>query len=214
MKQNHYNVRVQGDLACFALPYGPERTSSLIPSHDAAVNILKSVYGTREVTYEIEEIRLLTAPTRISMTLNEVYKQTINPWRVPSGVSAQNNRTQRTTTFLKDPDYIIKARPVLSGQGTHDTNNAKIHEIFKRKLLKGKHHKQPYLGMRECTAYLELVEDVPDAVDLNVDLGIHYYGFDFESRIPYFTPLCIEHGIVKYPTWDEVKVSGMRGIAR
>lgn len=205
-----YTVRVSGPLACFALPFGPERTSSLIPSHDAAESILKSIYGPWEVAWEILDVRFLTRPRKLTMTLNEVHSQAISP-RSRSNISYEDNRTQRTTTFLVNPDYAFRVRPTFSGRGSHPTNLAKIHETFTRRIKNGGQQTQPYLGIRECTAYVELMEEEPQPEKFDSDLGLHYYGYDFSTDTPYFYPLQIEAGVVRYPSWAEVRQSGMRG---
>ena len=48
-------------------------------------------------------------------------------------------------------------------------------------------------------------------VDHNEDLGLSFYGIDWDdpSHPHYFYPMTVEHGLLKYPTWDEVRALGI-----
>lgn len=211
MMSNQYLVRVRGSAACFALPYGPERTSSLIPSHDAAAAILGAVYGPREVAWVVHELRLLKRPRHLTLSVNEL-KQF--PGNDLNSIAIEEHRTQRTMVILRDVDFLLDASLVLSGRGTHENSPNKSNEIFLRRIRKGQFYTSPYLGQREFNADLELIEgDPPKPIDYSENFGLHYYGYDFNEGIPYFYPLSMTNGVVKYPTWQTVFTKGMKGVA-
>lgn len=47
--------------------------------------------------------------------------------------------------------------------------------------------------------------------DYNADLGFSFFGIDWDdpSHPHYFAPLRVEHGLLKYPSWDEVRSLGI-----
>lgn len=208
---NRHYVRLSGPYACWSIPHGPERVSSLVPSHDAASGILRSVYGQWEMRWVVSELRFLKRPRKLTTTFNELKELAIAPGRKPVAIEAQ--RTQRSNTILCDVDYLLTAHIEPSGFGTHEVNMAKFHAMFLDRMAKGKQWKQAYLGQREYTGTLELVSEVPEPVGFDADLGLHYYGYDFRTKTPYFAHLEIKGGVLKYPSWGEVLSYGMKGVA-
>lgn len=206
-----YTIRVRGPSACFTLPYGPERTSSLIPSHDAAAAILGAIYGPREVAWVVPELHLLKMPRRMTLSTNEIKEF---PSDNLNSIAIEDQRTQRINIILRDVDFLLVGYLTPSGRGTHKTNAAKMNEVFQRRIRKGQFYTSPYLGQREYGADVELIEGpLPKPVDHSENFGLHYFGYDFQAKTPYFCPLQMEKGIVRYPTWDTVMSSGMKGTA-
>ncbi len=98
--------------------------------------------------------------------------------------------------------------------------------MFERRLAKGQHHTQPYLGCREFAAAVEPAVDTPIAIDRGIDrpLGWMFFDFDWsgfdgaadhresEARVPLFFPARLTDGVVRIPARAEVQA--LDGAAR
>lgn len=207
-----YNIRVKGPTACFTLPYGPERYSGLIPSHDGCVGLLKSVIGPWEMTWRVHELHLLAMPRRMTIMTNELKNF---PGKNYQPIAIEAQRTQRRSTVLRGYDVLLKASIELTGRGTHAANLNKFNETFLRRMSKGQLYSVPYFGQREYGAdSIELVQgELPKPVDHSEHFGPYYYGYDYQAGVPYFYPLIMKQGVVKYPSWKTVLSKGLRGVS-
>lgn len=214
-----YWVRVSGELACWTPPeYRAERISNLMPSHDAWEGLLRTILGKREIRWAISEARMLFEPKYLPMLLSELKFNGRKNFVEPIRVSEQ--RTQRTTVFLKNPDYLLHAKMHLTKHAEPDEPVIKYEEMFERRMKNGQQYGQPCFGLRELLADVEMVEASEAAgllpTDVNSHLGFTYYGTDWEDpeQSQYFVPLDVCKGVARYPSWDEVKKTGLRRSAR
>jgi hypothetical protein len=213
------HFHVSGPFACFGLGYGAETTSSLIPSQDGADGILRGVFGTWEFGWYIEQVHLLTYPTTISLTQQNLKSFDGFGALSPHKLTVEQFRTLRTTQYLVKPEYLFVAHLRQTGKGTHDSSMAKGLQMAARRLEKNATWRNICLGRSECLGTVRYIRDedeaLPEPVPVDRDLGLHYYGRHYEDGVsyPYFYPLQIERGVVKYPPWEEVLRNGLRGLA-
>ncbi len=118
-----------------------------------------------------------------------------------------------------------------------DVDYPKLNNMLHSRLRNGHFWRQPYLGMSSLTAQIEPVASFSDltypevrsdgqrvpmpmythanglrTADYDADLGLSFYGIDWNDpkRYFYFAPMQVRHGVLKYPTWDEVRALGIR----
>jgi CRISPR-associated protein Cas5d len=201
-----WNIRAYGSHAMYT-PAGfrAERHSQLIGSHDAMEGLLRGVVGKIEMRWRILEAQLLSPPRPITITQNELTFDTSPPRR-------EQHHTQRRNTYLRNYEILITAHIELSPKAErHDTLD-KFNEMFYQRMRRGATWRQTYFGIRECMATLELCEGpLPQPIPLTQSLGILYYGMDFDDpETPrYFYPMQIVRGVVRYPSWREVRELGI-----
>lgn len=237
-----FHVRITAPRACFTRPeHRVERFSSVVGSAGAWEGVLSQVMGHRGVRYEIERVALLFRPRWLTMTSNE--QKEFDPCVPVDGASrtlrttvllAGEPRTIVTADFFGNKekrrdagvDYLLSFR--VSAPSSKELGV--LTDILLRRLKNGHHWRTPYLGMREFSANVELVKSFADldypedvalvehedglrAVDYSADLGISFYGIDYDDKpaMPYyFAPLSVVRGVVRYPTWQEVRSLGIR----
>lgn len=206
-------IRVRGRWAHFGgVPFGPDRTTMIVPSHSAVVGILRSVFGKYESRWAIEELAMLSKPRIVPIALNQLQDFSA---RDGGTVDVQKRRTQRIWTFLQDPDFVIRARITVGAAAGADDNLLKFDNMIERRLGHGYRQYQPYFGIRECTAHLTHVTDessLPPPVDVTQDLGMTFYDMDIDdpAQPAYLAPIRIDRGVVRYPSIDEVRKHGFR----
>ena len=229
-------ARIQGKLACFARPeFKCGRVSSIIPSHSALNGILSSFCSHKGISYSIKKIGLLFYPRLTNIMTNEVSNFNLpkKPTVTMSPIDVENRRTQINTQALFDVDYWISFRVVA----TSPENVGKYSNMFNSRLPLIKHNEtditrmggiwnhSPYLGMREYSAKVERIvpetimqlsmpnlethEDGMRAINLSQDLGLSFFGTDYNNNENYFFPMRVERGVTEYPSWSDVKRAGI-----
>lgn len=212
MRSKRWTFRAWGPWACWTpMAFRSERISSLVPSHSAVVGLLRGLLGKWEITWDIHEVRLLAKPRRVAVVGNELK---FNQVDVTKPIIIEKDRTQRTTVFLRDVDIAFDASLRLTPHAGSDDSIQKYEAITERRARTGQLRRQIYFGIRECMANLELVEDpssLPSPVDLTEDLGISFFDTDWDDpeKPDYFAHLAINKGVVRYPSWEEVKALGI-----
>jgi len=231
-------MRARGKHGLFtAAPFRTERMSCLIPSHGGVEGILSQINSHKGCRYKILELALLFYPRYFSVTRNEL--QSFGTGKAPINVDLQKNRTLRTTTLLAGkPRKMMNEfgeEEIVSGVDYIVTfqilaPDIKYITMFESRLRNGKFYgTQPYMGMREFSARLDPVEDFrsisyplnqkmiehPNGLrtaNVNENLGISFYGTDWDdpAHPNYFAPLEVVKGIVKYPSWSEVRKLGIK----
>lgn len=220
-------ARVRGRRACYTRPeYRTERYSNLVPSVSGWDGQFSQILNKKGVRYHILWVGLLFHPRWMTMTANEV-KDFGNGSRP---IDTEKVRTLRTTTLLTGQgrsgvDFVAAFRI-----GAPDNEQLlKFVGMFDRRIKNGHFNGRPYLGMADFPGDIESVErlgginypvDVPlidhgnglRTVDYSAKLGICFYGTDWhDPKHPnYFAPLDVDRGIVRYPSWDEVRRMGIR----
>jgi CRISPR-associated protein Cas5d len=94
---------------------------------------------------------------------------------------ADEDRAQRNTVALRDVDYVIEAHFEMTERAGPADNLTKFVEMFRRRVEKGQHFHQPYLGCRECVADVFPADDAPDPISDTRDLGWMLHDIDFGS---------------------------------
>lgn len=182
-------VRVRGPLACFTRPeLKVERVSYPVMTPSAARGILEAVLWKPGLAWRIERIRVLNEIKFTSFRRNEVNSKALAPAiRVlreggPAPVlfaDEDRTRTQRNTVALSDVDYVIEAHIELTERAGQDDNLTKFVDMFERRLAKGQHFHQPYLGCREFVAEIMPALDAPNPIEESRDLGLMLWDIDF-----------------------------------
>jgi hypothetical protein len=130
-------------------------------------------------------------------------------------LAVNGQHTQRTTVFLTNPDYLVEFSLVLTGKSKRPEDTLeKYYAMFLRRAKRGQAERHPVLGITECPARLDLVADhdlaaLPAPVDWTEDLGISFFGADWDEGLNYFYPLKINKGVLEYPSWNEVRSFGV-----
>lgn len=143
-----FRVRAWGDRALFTDP--TSRTDPFtypVPPPSAAAGLLRSIYWHPGLDYQISRVAVF-APFRYDTAL-------LNHIKSKGACVIEDVRTQRYHTFLVDVNYGIEFAIVRYG-GT--TPVEKALDILQSRLAKGQHYRQPYFGMREYVAHLELLD--------------------------------------------------------
>lgn len=212
-----YYVRIQGVKACWSRPeFKTSRVSSLIPSYSAANGLLSAFLSHKGVSYSIEKLGLLTYPQIINITTNEI------------GNFGTGKRTPIKTSALFDVDYWMSFR--LRAPSFEEVRKYSNMLEARLPLIKsdeddltrmgGIWSRVPYLGLREYTGKVQRVlpddirklpgkfvqhNDGMKAVNFTKELGICFFGTDYQTHTNYFVPMSIEKGVVEYPSFTEVK---------
>jgi CRISPR-associated protein Cas5d len=212
-------LRVRGEFACFTDPLMKvERVSYPVPTPSACRGILESLYYKKEFRYEIDSVAVKNPIKFQSLRRNEV-KANIGSRMIP--IVIEKSRTQRNTLALKNVEYVIAFKIKFNGAAartdgkTSSINTSeKYHNTFFKYINRGHIRRQPCLGFKEFACEYEHAEES----DIKVDPGINpnqsfgkmvfdIYDLDKHSSDPKITVFDsnLIDGIVKYPTWNEIK---------
>lgn len=181
-----FALRIRGPLACFTRPeLKVDRVTYDVITPSAARAIFESVFWKPEIAWSVRRIELLSPPAHQVVTINEVKSKAsgeavsriLAGGEAKVGVDPSAERTQRTSTLLRDVDYIVHACFSLRND-LPDCQMHKYVDIFRRRAKRGQSFYPPYLGMKEFPATLTLVEDraqEPSAIAMTADMGIMLY---------------------------------------
>jgi len=199
-------IRIWSYLACFSRPEANvERTTYPVMPPSAAAGFMQNVYfKVKEFRWLITSIDVLSPIQTMTMRFNEVKKPPSYQGRHEYAVT--DVRTQRYTTMLKNPEYIIRARPIILGKPHQDNNVQKHVAIFNRKVAKGACFTRPCLGMRDFPAYFDTVDGAPDPIPLTEDLGpmpLHIRRLDKGVDATMFNAR-LENGRLNVPSYEEL----------
>lgn len=217
-----------------------ERLTNVVGSVSAYEGALRQVMGHRGTTYLIDQVALLFQPRFVPVTANEVKDfghghgintedcRTLRTTTLLAGNRRKIKQClfdQKVTKDFAGVDFVVTYRLATETREDFD----KFRQMHDRRMTSGRYFRQPYLGLREYPALLEPVFSFKDldypedmemythpnglkTVDLNQDLGLTFYGTDWldPQKPNYFAPLKVEHGIVKFPSWEEVRQLGIR----
>lgn len=215
-------LRVWGENACFTRPeMKVERVSYDIMTPSAARGILEAILWKPALFWRVERIDVLRPIRWESVRRNEVEAvistrnalTAMASGRGTLGLYVEDARQQRAGLVLRDVDYLIYARFVLTDKVGPDDTTVKFSEMFRRRAQKGQCFNQPYLGCREFSAafaWIDPVDDLPPAIAENRDLGWMLYDVDHTGPepTPRFFRATIKNGSVEVPPWDSEEVRG------
>lgn len=202
-------TRVRGPLACFTRPeLKVERVSYPVMTPSAARGILEAVLWKPALAWHIERILVLKEIKFTSFRRNEVNSKAVGPVAklIAEGGPApalfcDEDRAQRNTVALADVDYIIEAHLTLTEKAGVDDNLTKFVEMFERRLAKGQHFHQPYLGCREFVAEVLPASEPNVPIDDSREFGLILYDIEFgaNGNLPIFFRAELRRGVMEIP---------------
>ena len=204
-----FEVRVSGPLACFTRPeLKVERVSYPVMTPSAARGVLTAILWKPAIAWRIHRIRVLSDIRLIEFRRNEVNSKAVGPGAAivagggaPSLLLADEDRAQRNTVALRDVDYVIEASFALTDKAGPEDNLRKFVEMFERRLTKGQHFYQPYLGCREFAATVTPATEAPPPISQSKALGVMLWDIDFQpsGNRPIFFRARLENGVLEVP---------------
>lgn len=211
-------LRVRGPLACFTRPeLKVERVSYPVITPSAARGLVEAVLWKPAIAWHIERIHVLKEIRFTAFRRNEVNSKAsapaaavINNGGEAPTFYADEDRAQRNTVALRDVDYLVDINFTITDRAGPDENVNKFVEMFERRLEKGQHFHQPYLGCREFVADVLPAKDAPPPIGESRDLGIMLWDIQFDNKdyTPIFFGARLTKGIMDIPiTVDEARNS-------
>lgn len=204
------SVRASGPLAVFTDPaLKAERVTIPVMTPTAACGLLSSVLWKPAIEWRIERIKVLAPIRFVSFRRNEVNSKApipsaalVNVGGTPPVLFADDDRTQRNTIALRDVDYVIEARFILTERAGPSDNVPKFIDMFRRRVEKGQHFAAPYFGCREFAAEVMPADDAPPPIGDSRKLGRIIwrieYGADGCNR-PIFFDAELVNGVLHVP---------------
>ncbi len=219
-------LEVSGPYACFTRPeMKVERVSYDVITPSAARAIFEAILWKPAIRWRVKRIEVLAPIRWTSVRRNEVGK-VASPRG--GGIFIEDDRQQRAGLLLRDVKYRLhgmfeylppEERPRVTNVTSHhlmeadergDTpeSEAKYAAMFERRARKGQCFNQPYLGCREFSCDVRLVDSekdfacVPEELKGERDLGWMLYDLDFSDpdniRPLWFKPV-MKAGIIEVP---------------
>ncbi|MBW7883707.1 MAG: type I-C CRISPR-associated protein Cas5 [Caldilineaceae bacterium] len=205
-------IRVEGDYALFTRPeMKVERVSYDVITPSAARGVIEAIYWKPAIRWVIDRIHVLNEIEFTNIRRNEVSEKTstreaerrMNGATAPFYLDATDARQQRAALVLKNVDYIIEAHfELVPDKAGQQETVEKHYNIALRRLRKGQHYHAPYLGTREFSARVQLVEDgrIPQSSLVGErELGWMLYDLDFTSTQgiqPQFFKAVMRDGVI------------------
>jgi len=204
------SIRVRGELACFTRPeLKAERVSYPVMTPSAARGVLEAILWKPAIVWRIDRIRVLSPIRWVAMRRNEVSSRAAVPAAalLKSGGPApalliESDRAQRNTVALRDVDYIIDAHFEMTNRAGAEDSIPKFAAMFERRLDRGQHFHQPYLGCREFICDVSQIEpSTPEPIPESRDLGMMLWDIDFSpnGNRPRFFHARLDQGVMVVP---------------
>jgi CRISPR-associated protein Cas5d len=166
-------VKVSGPLALFTRPETKvERVSYDFITPSAARGVLDAVLWKPAMKWIVQRITVLKPIRFISLKRNEVTAgislKDSGRWLRGEGLPkpffadstreahGEEIRAQRNALLLYDVAYLVEAVIELTQKAGPGETTIKFVEMFRRRVEKGQHFHQPYLGCREFPATVSL----------------------------------------------------------
>ena len=132
------------DYALFTRPETPaDRVSYPVPPFTALRGLLLNHFYKRGLDWQILRVWVLSEVRYVPIMRNELV----------TGRPMEDARTQRRALFLKSPEYVIEAMPVPK-EPSFSGQVSKWMVMAQAWLNSGRHRAPPFLGTRECGAWL------------------------------------------------------------
>ena len=202
-------LEVTGGFACFTRPeMKVERVSYDVIKPSAARAVFESILWKPAIRW-------------INLRRNEVsgvvpagaVKSAMKQGKGNLGMYVEEDRQQRAGLFLRDVRYRLHADFEMLNNNP-ENNPVKFAEMFKRRASKGQCFNQPYLGAREFSCDVRLIEaDTASAEPLpeTRELGWMLYDMDFADTanpMPRFFQAKMQDGVIHIPAWDSEEIRG------
>lgn len=189
-------VRISGPRACFTNPsHNADKYSYDVPTVSSIRQILGAVYAKPEVRHVVREIQVLNPIKRESLMINGI-----------SSLNGRGDTNQHMISMLTDVDYRIRFDSLVIGG---DGDVFKHEQMFFRRIERGAQYKQPYLGMRDMIARVELDYDNKPPISESDDYGwmlfdmVHPTKYHTETTlIRKFAKIKMENGIINTTNLD------------
>lgn len=208
-----YGIKVlaRGPRACFTRPeMKAERVSYDVLTPSAARGLIEAVHWKPAIRWHIDRIEVLNEIRFDTFRRNELggklsYRNAKAAMERGEEVceTANEDRQQRATMYLRDVAYVIDAHFTLTEQVGEDDTVEKHYNIALRRLRKGQCFNQPYFGCREFPAEVSLLEEgcePPTSFYAGTgerDLGFMLYDIDFEHDMePLFFRAAMRDGVI------------------
>lgn len=230
-------LEVSGPYACFTRPeMKVERVSYDVITPSAARAIFDAILWKPAIFWQVTRIDVLAPIRWISIRRNEIGK-VASPRIDGIFIDDGNSRQQKAGLFLRDVKYRIYAEFVFIPQEDRgkvynpvpdylqdaeekeivrqDEAPAKYAAMFERRAKKGQCFNQPYLGCREFSAEVRLVNPQTEhaiPIPETRDLGWMLYDMDFSNPAdpkPLFFRPEMENGMIVVP--DRKNAEEVRG---
>jgi CRISPR-associated protein Cas5d len=213
-------VRMHGKRAIFSrVECGADRVSYEMIPHSTARGVLEQIHWKPAIRYRVISVATLTPTVWESYICNEMKSH---------APTLGDMHTQRTTTCLRNPDFLIAFTIELTSKGIEDNrkdpnreNLAKHWNQICSALTTGAVHKEaPYFGIKEFPVTAELVHPdevhklypiqrsfdiIPMPFDRIPYSDISYVG----PQISYFIHAHVVNGILQFPSYEEVQNQGI-----
>jgi len=205
--RNSISFHVYGDYALFTDPLtkiGGEKSSYQIPTYQALVGIVESIYWKPSIKIVVDKVRI--------MNPIQMESKGIRPIQYGGG------NTLAYYTYLRDVSYQVIAhfefnphRPDLA----YDHNEHKHHNILKRSLKRGG-RRDIFLGARECQAYVEPIEFgagegyYDDLEEMHFSTMVHGFNYPDETgkdelEVRLWNPV-MKRGVIEFIRPEECQV--------
>jgi CRISPR-associated protein Cas5d len=191
-----------------------ERVSYPVITPSAARGAIEAVLWKPAIAWRIHRIHVLNEIRFTAFRRNEVNSRANAPSSavIANGGKfdaffADEDRAQRNTVALRDVDYLIEASFRMTDRAGPSDNVPKFVESFERRLKKGQHFHQPYLGCREFIAEMLPADGAPPAIDDSRDLGLMLWDIAFgpKGNRAVFFEAKLERGVLSVPESPEGK---------
>jgi CRISPR-associated protein Cas5d len=207
------SLRVCGPLAVFTQPaLKVERISYPVMTPSAARGVLEAVLWKPAIRWHVEQIHVLAPIQFTAFRRNEVNSRapapalaTVRDGGAAPLFFADEDRAQRNTVALRDVDYLIEAHFVLTDRRGAEDNVPKFVDMFRRRVEKGQHFHQPYLGCREFVADVKPADGAPAPIAESRDLGRMLWDIEFrpDGNRPVFFEASLRDGVMHVPARPE-----------
>ncbi|GAA3401726.1 type I-C CRISPR-associated protein Cas5c [Paenibacillus hodogayensis] len=212
-------LHVWGDYACFTRPeMKVERVGYDAMTPSAARGVLEAIHWKPAIRWVIDRIHVLNEIRFESVRRNEIENK-LSTSAIKSAISGKTavlyqnvteERQQRATLMLKNPDYVIEAHFEMTQAVGEGDSPEKHYNIFLRRARQGQCFHRPYLGCREFAAQFALVETealLPRSFYADTgdrDLGWMLHDIDFQRNMtPRFFRAALRNGVIEVPSWEE-----------
>jgi CRISPR-associated protein Cas5d len=203
------SLRARGPLAVFTQPaLKVERITYPVMTPSAARGLLDAVLWKPAIRWRVERIRVLNPIRFTAFRRNEVNSKAVAPSAaVTRGggaapvLFADEDRAQRNTVALSNVDYVIEAHFTLTDRAGPEDNVPKFVDMFGRRVERGQHFHQPYLGCREFAAEVMPADGAPDPIPETRELGRMLWDIEYgaDGNRPVFFEARLEEGILHVP---------------
>lgn len=207
-KSQKFKVRIRGQWACFTRPdVREERVSYEVMTPSAARGVLEAIFWKPAIHWKIKRIHVL-APIRFESFNRSEMSDNLKLGGAVGRFFADQSRELLDTRLLRDVDYVVEARFVLTERAGPEAEIKKFEEMFLQRLERGRCFRNPYLGCREFDARVEPAPaewTVPEELRGRRELGLLLLDIKFHDEYghrpvtPLFFDGVMENGVIEVP---------------